>query len=148
VATCLISLKVVIKKLPFVRSLSKYDPSYKSLILLVYFIYTQKDFIESSKSADGFKQIKRAIKVKLIVICEGGNLEKMVLCSETCILVSRRIFYIFNLGIPVFLAYTGIHYIYNCVLHICMYVYLYVYEYDYIYIDVSMYVYSCMCIYA
>jgi hypothetical protein len=72
----------------------------------------------------------------------------MVVCSETCILVSRRIFYIFNLAIPVFLAYTGIHYIYNCVLHICMYVSLYIYVHDNIYTDISMYVYSHMYIYA
>ena len=31
----------------------------------------------------------------------------MVACSSTCIVVGRRVFYIFNLGIPVFLAYTG-----------------------------------------
>lgn len=31
----------------------------------------------------------------------------MVAVSSTCIIVGRRIFYIFNLGIPLFLAYTG-----------------------------------------
>lgn len=31
----------------------------------------------------------------------------MVVCSSACILIVRRVFYIFNLGIPVFLAYTA-----------------------------------------
>ena len=31
----------------------------------------------------------------------------MVEVNSTCIAVGRRIFYVFNLGIPVFLAYTG-----------------------------------------
>ena len=31
----------------------------------------------------------------------------MVVVSETCVSIGRRVMYIFNLGIPVFLAYTG-----------------------------------------
>ena len=31
----------------------------------------------------------------------------MIACSSTCILIGRRVFYVFNLGIPVFLAYTA-----------------------------------------
>lgn len=32
----------------------------------------------------------------------------MVTCSPTVVIIGRRVFYIFNLGIPVFLAYTGV----------------------------------------
>ena len=32
----------------------------------------------------------------------------MITCSPTVISIGRKIFYIFNLGIPVFLAYTGV----------------------------------------